>query len=73
MKRGRALETIHREVVGTSAGRLALSNRLYPMPRRSEERSSYSVNCFPCKYRKCALVEAFFPRMAEPLAGEDVF
>jgi len=28
MKRGRALETIHREVVGTSAGRLALSNRL---------------------------------------------
>ena len=28
MKRGHALETIHREVVGTSAGHLALSNRL---------------------------------------------
>ena len=49
MKRALALVTIHREVVGTRTGRLALSVSK-PMPRGSGERIAYSLIWMACKY-----------------------
>ena len=77
MKRALALETIHREVVGTRTGRLALSVGK-PMPRGSGERIAYSLIWMACKYgavrlgrdRSGVLAAALAPARAKRMEGE---
>ena len=72
MKRGRALKTIHREVVGTSAGHLALSNRLTLCRAGLKNEAVIAWIEGFANIGRSALAEAFFPHVAKRLAGEDV-
>ena len=81
MKRALALKMIHREVVATSAGHLALSNRRGLCRAGLENEAVITRKAFHANTGTCALIPAVrafwpspsIPRVAKRLVGEDDF